>query len=223
MKWRFFAVGFALLGCSNSPYGAHSGGDMGKADFSYVGFVAPDEALDRPFLTGAGVQVRIRLHSDVRDTPIIVTSADASILDVKSFGKGADRGEWQALVNGVKLGTAKIVVNGPDGKPLDTIAMTVVDPAKIVAPSDVSMSVGDIKHIDTHVEDKDGHSIHVGSDLAWNIEQDVAIFVPALEQQTGPSNEVGEELDLRGNRPGASTIHGHVGAVKVDFPVTVNK
>lgn len=209
------------LGCTNNPYGAHSGGDNGKADFSYVGFVAPDEALDRPFVTGASVEVRIRLHSDVRDTPITVTSADTSTLYVKSFGKGVDRGEWQTLVTGVKVGSAKLVVNGPDGKPLDTIAMTIADAAKIVAPSDVSMSVGETKHVDTHVEDKDGHALHVASDLAWTMDTDVAVFYAKLDQQTGQVNDVGDALDLQGKRPGATTLHGRVGNVKIDLPVSV--
>jgi hypothetical protein len=220
MKWQFSWLVLALA-CTNNPYGAHSTGDSGKADFSYAGFVAPDEALDRPFTTGAGVEVRIRLHSDVRDTSITVSSGDSSILYVKSFGKGVDRGEWQTLVSGMKVGTAKLIVNGPDGKPLDTIAMTVADPAKIVAPGDVSMSVGEKKHVDTHVEDKDGHTLHVSSDLTWTLDRDVAIFDAALDQQTGQVHDVGIGVDLRGNHPGAANMHGQIGNVNVDLPVSV--
>src|SRR5260221_11780765 len=99
MVSRWFSA-FVLigLGCGSS-WNQHSGGDMGKADFSYAGFIVGDENLDHAFLTGADVTLRIRLHSDVRDTALTVTSADPGTFTVSSFGRGTDRGEWQAIVH----------------------------------------------------------------------------------------------------------------------------
>jgi len=196
---------------------------MGKADFSYAGFIGGDENLDHAFLTGADVTIRIRLHSDVRDTVITVTAADPATFKVSSFGRGTDRGEWQAVVHGVKPGSAKLDANGPDGKPLDTVSLSVSDPAKIITPGDVSISVGDTKRIETHVEDKDGKTLHVGTTLEWTLDADVATFYSQLGQQSGVTSDVGTVLDMRGNRPGPTTLRGHVGSTHAELNVTVNK
>ncbi len=213
---------FVLVFCVAACGSTHSGGDMGKAEFSYAGFLG-DEPLDQPFLDGSQVTIRIRLHSDVRDTPISVTSGDSSVVSVRSFGRGTDRGEWQSVVLGAKVGSAKIALNGPDGKALDTISLSVADPAKIVAPTALSMSVGGQQRLETRVEDKDGHTIYVSSSLEWTLDADVATFYAPLDRRTGQTHNLGSIVNLRGNRPGAATLHGQVGKVSVDLPVSVAK
>lgn len=194
---------------------------MGKAAFSYAGFIE-EQAVDQPFLAGAEATIRIHLNGDVRDTPISVASGDSSTLFVRSFGRAA-RGEWQSVVFGAKIGSAKLVVNGPDGKPLDTISLSIADPVKIVAPSAVGVSVGGTQRVETSVLDKDGHTIHVSSSLEWTLDADVATFYAPLEPQTGPTRAVGTIVDLRGSHPGATTLHGQVGKISVELPVSVAK
>lgn len=220
-RW-FFPIAVLCTACGPA-WSSHSGGDSGKADFSYAGFVVGDENLDHAFLTRSDVTIRIRLHDDVRDTPITVTSADTATFTVSSFGRGTDRGEWQALVHGVKVGSAKLQTNGTDGKPLDTISLAVGEASKIVAPDNVVMSVGDKKRIETHVEDKDGKTLHVNGNLSWTLDTDVATFYSALDRQSGSTNDVGTIVDLEGNRPGPTLMHGRVGGAKIDVNVTVNK
>lgn len=218
---RFFPVLLALATPLASCGSSHTQGEMGRADFSYVGFLAKDDPLDAPFLAGEDVTVRIALHSGARDATIAVSSSDAAVLVVKGFGRGAAPGEWQAVVHGASVGTAKLVVAGSDGKALDQVAMSTADAAKIVAPGALSLSVGETKHVDAEVQDKDGHAVHAGPSLAWTLDSDPAIFWAPLDLKTGPVAASGEALDLRGNRPGATALRGAVGRARADVSVTV--
>lgn len=196
---------------------------MGNADFSYAGFVGGDENLEHAFLSGSDATIRIRLRADVRDTALTVTSADSATLAVSSFGRGTDRGEWQAVVHGVKVGSTKLSANGPDGKPLDTISLAIGEAAKIVAPESVVLSVGDKKRIEARVEDKDGKTLRVTSSLEWTLDADVATFYSPLGQQSGQTKDSGTIIDLLGNRPGPTLMRGRVGSATIELNVTVNK
>jgi hypothetical protein len=218
---RKHAILFGVLmfcGCSS----ATSGGDSGKATFAYANVTLGGTNVSHPMLVDSSVTVTIQLQSSLSTATLRVASEKPDIFTVDSAGRGNEHvGMWQAQLTGHMAGSAKLqLFNAVTNDPIDTISIGVATPAKIEAPSDVSLSVGDRQTITMKVKDASGNELHASYALEWTLDQDFAVF-DYLSYQQGQSHMTGDVVVLKGAHPGPTTMHGRVGDVRIDVPVNV--